>query len=206
MAVVFVLSQVCLTGVAAAQGVEVGVKGGFTFADIPNYAELIDDDGGNAEMRVGAVVGGHLGFALGRVIGLQTEVLYKQKGLKASAPEGIDESVTLKLDYIEVPVLLRFGPMGRNGLQFLVGPSFNFNTRARVVLEGMFDDEEDVKDGFEDFELGLVLGAGYYGSPLIIEGRYEEGLTGIADDPGFSEADTYRNRTFMVLMGFRFGG
>jgi hypothetical protein len=192
--------------VAAAQGFEVGVKGGFTFADIPNYAELIDDEGGNPEMRVGAVVGAHLGFTLGRVIGLQTEVLYKQKGLKASAPAGIEEAITLKLDYIEVPVLLRFGAMGRNGLQFLVGPSFNFNTRARVVLEGMFDEDEDVADEFEDFELGLVVGAGYYGSPLIVEGRYEEGLTDIADFQDFGEADTYRNRTFMVLMGFRFGG
>lgn len=65
-----------------------------------------------------------------------------QKGLKADAPSGIDETFHLKLDYIDIPVLLRLGPTGGSGLQFLVGPSFNFNTNAKVVLEGTIDGVE----------------------------------------------------------------
>jgi len=196
----------CLPEVAAAQGFEAAVKGGFTFADIPKYSELIDDEGGDPEMRIGAVVGGHVAFSLGGIVALQGEVLYTQKGLKAKAPSGIDEDVEFKFDYINVPVLLRLGLTGGTGLQFLVGPSFNFNTSAKVAFEGLFDDEEDIKDEVEDIEIGLVLGAGYYGSLLIIEGRYEEGLTDIADFRDFGEEENYKNRTFMVLAGIRFGG
>ena len=113
-------------------------------------------------MRIGAVVGGHVAFSLGGIVALQGEVLYTQKGLKAKAPSGIDEDVEFKFDYINVPVLLRLGLTGGTGLQFLVGPSFNFNTSAKVAFEGLFDDEEDIKDEVEDIEIGLVLGAGYY--------------------------------------------
>jgi hypothetical protein len=196
---------VLLPGVASAQ-VEIGVKGGVSFADIPKYAELIEDDEGSADMRIGLAVGGHLTLTLGGIVGLQTEVLFTQKGLKAEAPSGIDETFELRTDYIDVPVLLRLGATGGKGLQFLVGPSFNFNTSAKAVLEGAFDDETDIKDEIEDFEIGLVIGVGYYGSRVLVEGRFQEGLTDIAKFTEFFDDETYKNRTFLVLFGVQFGG
>jgi Outer membrane protein beta-barrel domain len=200
-----VAAAVLVAGSAAAQ-VEVGIKGGVTFADVPKYATLIEEDEGNAEMRIGAAVGGHVAISLGGVVSLQTEVLYTQKGLEAEAPFGADETLQLRLDYIDVPVLLRLGPTGGNGLQFLAGPSFNFNTSARAVLEGVFDADEDIKDEIESFEIGLVLGVGYYGSLFTIEGRYQEGLTDIAKFADFFDDETYKNRTFLVMLGVRLGG
>ena len=205
IAPVVILSLMCLPGLAAAQ-IEIGLKGGVTFADIPKFAEMVEDDEGSANFRIGAAVGGHLTFTLGGIVGLQTEVLYTQKGLKAEAPSGIDETFELKVDYIDVPVLLRLGVTGGKGLQFLVGPSFNFNTSAKAVLEGVIDEEEDIKDEIEEFEIGLVLGAGYYGSRVLVEGRFQEGLTNIAKISDFFDDATYKNRTFLVLLGVQFGG
>jgi hypothetical protein len=205
IATILVAGLIGLPGLAEAQ-VEIGAKGGVTFADVPKFAEMLEDEGGSADMRIGAAFGGSLAVTLGGVVGLQTEVLYTQKGLKADAPSGIDETFHLRLDYIDIPVLLRLGPTGGKGLQFLVGPSFNFNTSAKTVLEGAVDADDDIKDDIEDFEIGLVFGAGYYGSVVTVEGRYQEGLTDIADFRDFSDDVTYKNRTFLVLFGVRFGG
>lgn len=205
IAALVVVGLALLPSMATAQ-VEIGIKGGVSFADIPKYAELIEDDDGNAEMRIGAAIGGHIAITLGGFVGLQTDVLYTQKGFKAEAPSGFDETLEVRLDYIDVPVMLRLGPTGGNGFQFLVGPSFNFNTNAKVVLEGVIDEEEDIKDEVEDFEMGLVIGAGYYGSLITVEGRWLEGLTDTSDFRDFGEDETYKNRTFLVLLGVRFGG
>lgn len=204
IAAVLVAGFALLPGAASAQ-VEVGLKGGVSFADIPKFGEEVNDDDGNAQMRIGMAAGGHVAVTLGGIVGLQTEVLYTQKGIKAEAPSGVNQSFELKLDYVDVPVLLRLGPSGGNGLQLLVGPSFNFNIGARSVLEGVIDEDDDVKDEFEDFEMGLVVGGGYYGSVVIVEGRWQEGLTDIS---AIREAgdSTYKNRTFLVLFGVRFGG
>ena len=199
------LGLMCLPGIALAQRFEGAVKGGFSFADVPEFANAIKEDGGNPTVRFGAVAGGHIAFALGGIVALQAEALYTQKGFKASAPSGLDQNVAFTIDYIDVPVLLRLGPAGGNGLQLLAGPSFNFNTAARVVLEGTFDSEEDIKDEVEDVEIGLVVGAGYYGPMLIVEGRYVQGLTDISNFPEFGEKETYRNRSFQVMVGIRFG-
>jgi hypothetical protein len=205
IATVLVAGVIGLPVIAEAQ-VEIGAKGGVTFADIPKFAEMVEDDDGSAETRIGAAFGGSIAVAFGGVVALQTELLYTQKGLKADAPSGIDETFHMKLDYIDVPVLLRLGPTGSKGLQFLVGPSFNFNISATTVLEGAIDADDDIKDDIEDFELGLVVGAGYYGSVVTVEGRYQEGLTDISDFRDFGDDEEYKNRTFLVLLGVRFGG
>lgn len=204
IAVMLVAGLALLPGVASAQ-VEFGLKGGVTFADVPKFGEEVRDDDGDAQMRIGMAAGGHVAIAFGGIVGLQGEVLYTQKGIKAEAPGDVDQTFTLELDYIDVPVLLRLGPSGGNGLQFLVGPSFNFNIGARSVLEGFIDDDEDVKEEFKDFEMGLVVGGGYYGSVVIVEGRWQEGLTDISAIRESGDS-TYRNRTFLALVGVRFGG
>jgi hypothetical protein len=52
-----------------------------------------------------------------------------------------------------------------------------------------------------------VLGAAYYGSNVLVEGRFQQGLTNVADfGDSFAAEDTYRNRTISVMFGIRFGG
>jgi hypothetical protein len=195
-----------LPGVAAAQ-IEIGLKGGVSFANIPELASGIEDEGATTENRIGAAGGAHFLLTIGGIVGLQGEVLYTQKGIKAKGPSGIDEAFEMKVDYIDVPILLRLGVTGGRGLQFLVGPSFNFNTSAKFELSGEFAEEEDIKGEIEDFEVGLVLGVGYYGRRVLVEGRYQEGLTDIIDATDFfDDAAQYKNRTFLVLFGVQVGG
>jgi hypothetical protein len=201
-AVVLVIAGLlCLPGWARAQ--EIGIKGGLTFADIPNFGDVLDDEGFEAvKRRTGLVIGGHVGIPLAGLFTLQPEVLYTQRGVEADLPF-VDETFKFNLDYLDVPVLLRVGPS--SGFQFLVGPSFNFNTGATIKSEGIVEGDEDFKDDVEDVEVGLVLGGGYYGGLLVVEGRYQEGLTNIAKFEEFEFEEDYRNRSFTLLVGVRFG-
>jgi hypothetical protein len=184
------------------QSIEGGVKGGVSLATIPNFADVLAEEAGaSADYRVGAVIGGFLAFPLARAFSLQPEVLFTQRGLEGDIP-AIAESFKLKLSYIDVPVLVRIGPASGRGFHVLAGPSFNFNVGAQLIIGGTFNDEQDFKDEVEDVDVGLVVGAGYYGPYLIVEGRYEEGLTNTST---LSDDENYRNRGFIALVGIRFG-
>jgi hypothetical protein len=102
---------------------------------------------------------------------------------------------------IDLPILLRIGPSSGRGLHVVAGPSFNFNIGAQLIVGDTFNDEEDYKDEVEDIDVGLVIGAGYYGGLLIVEGRYQEGLRSTAA----LVDESYRNRGFVAMVGVRFG-
>ena len=147
---------------------------------------------------MGFTAGGFVGIGLNGAIAIQPEVMYAQKGLKGRDPFA-GSPFKFNLDYIDIPVLVRVGPPG---FKVLAGPSFNFNIRAKGTEEGEAD--EDFKDEIEPFEFGLVIGAGFYGSILIVEGRYQEGLTNVAKSSFIDDDESYRNRSFAALVGIRF--
>jgi hypothetical protein len=205
--VLFALALTWLPAPAGAQSVEAAVKGGVSIASIPQYSEALREDGAtDIDKRYGAVVGGHVALPFSDLFAVQPEFLYAQRGIEGRVPLGRNQRFKLKLDYLDLPVLVRLGAQ-TGGFQFLAGPSFNFNTSARLIFEGAAADEEDVKDDVKTFELGVVVGAGYYGSFFLLEGRYQEGLTDIADfGDGFATGDdSYRNRSVVVMAGVRFG-
>ena len=181
-------------------GITGGIKGGITFANIPDFAEVLDDDGAETSMRMGFVVGGFATKMFDDIFGLQVEGLYTQKGLKYTFDP---DEFEYRLDYIDIPVLLRMQPSRTTGLYALVGPAFSFNINAEAFSE--FADEEetvDIGDEVTKFEMSLVAAVGVQVQQFLIVGRYMEGLTNLLDDP---PADvSYKNRTFAILAGIRF--
>jgi hypothetical protein len=198
-----------IPGLASAQSVEIGLKGGVVFAQLPDYMDVLRDLGADdVRARTGVVFGAHVAIPLGGGVALQPEALYTQRGASARLPFGVGD-FDLKLDYLDIPVLLRVGPSSGRGFQFLAGPSFNFNTKAELVLDVPFFNEPggDIKDQVESLDIGVVLGGGYYGPGFLVEGRYEEGLTNVVNLPAvLDQTQDYKNRTFSVMFGIRFGG
>jgi hypothetical protein len=188
------------SGVSAQVG-EGGVKGGVMFADVPKSSAALRAEGAvDVGYRVGFLAGAFIAAGITDAVAIQPEVMYAQKGLKGKDPNG-SVPFEFKLDYIDIPVLVRVGGTGPSGFKVLAGPSFNFNIRARAVQEDQFNPDEDIKDNVEAFEVGLVLGAGFYGTRLIVEGRFQEGLTNVLKGV---EDETHRNRSFAALVGIRF--
>src|SRR5688572_11443116 len=95
------LMLVIVTCTAAAQGISYGVKGGINFATLDLDPSLDSNSG----YRIGIVAGGFVALPLGSRLTIQPEGLFSQKGEQADL-DGVE--VKLELDYIEVPVLVKY--------------------------------------------------------------------------------------------------
>ena len=201
---VAVLLTVGVSNAAAQTSPYFGVKAGVNFAKINFEADGEDDDDFNDELdrRMGLVAGLFMVYPIRDTFGFQVEGLFSQKGAKID--EGGFEASS-ELDYFEVPVLARFSVPSTTGTSFHVyaGPSFGFQLRARgkSSFEGEDDEDVDIGDEFESFDLGLAVGAGVEFGRLVVDGRYTHGLSNINKLDDGVEA---KNRVFSIMAGFRF--
>ena len=205
-AMVLAVTVAFAPAVAAAQGIsEIALKGGVSVANLPEAGDSFEQDGATTSDRVGVVLGGHVAFKVNEVLAIQPEMFFVQKGLTGEDPLHQGE-FSYNVDYISVPILARFSLTGANGLQFLAGPSFNFVARARLTADALVFEEgsvdRDIKSEVEDVDFGFVIGAGYYGSLLLVEARFEKGFSNVPKF--FDDAKSYRNRAYMVMAGIRF--
>jgi len=186
---------------ASAQGVVAGVKGGVNFANI-HFDE--EGDKVNFDRRVGFVGGVFVVWPGEARFGLQLEALYSQKGARLDAP---DAQVQLKLDYVDVPVLLRVSTArNRSGTAFHAfgGPSVGIRVhgKATAAIEGV-SGSDDLSEDVERFDFGLVAGAGVELGRFIIDVRNTWGLSNVNKNP--SEDDTtIKNHVFAAMVGIRF--
>jgi hypothetical protein len=191
-----------VAGYAEAQKVDFGVKGGLSSATLNTIGDTSGVDLGH---RQGFTVGGFVSFPLNGVLSLQPEVMYVPKGVPITRTDS-SETVTMRLSYLELPVLLRVAPRVRGPVRFDVfgGPAFSARLSARVRVEGAGSSNEgDIKDDVKSSEVGVAFGGAVYFGRLLAEARYTMGLTSVAvDSAGMTE--TPKNRVFGFLFGVRF--
>lgn len=198
------LLSLLLAGPVAAQ-TTLGVRGGVNFATLGGDADGV---GTRTGLNFGAVVI----FPLSGNLGLQAGAHYSQKGAEES--EG-DVTATLEFDYIDIPVLLRYGfpSSGSTSFHLLAGPSISFNSGCNLSgsdgsQSASIDcDSADIDIASIDF--GLMGGLGLdiqAGESLIItlDGLYNLGLSNLDD----TETDSVKNRVWMIQagLGFPLGG
>jgi outer membrane immunogenic protein len=201
------LAAACILGLVAlaaaadadAQGLEYGVKGGVTLADLQAGG---DAEAGSFDFRVGFAVGGFVALPLGGRLEFQPEALYVQKGAKSDELGGTS---TEKLDYLDVPLLVSYRIKGSRERNIAVfgGPSVGVRLRARSNASfsgGSF--EEDVSDQVKSTEFAAVAGLAYHRGRLVVDGRYSWGFTDIDKETG--DGVEIRNRVILFLAGWRF--
>ena len=142
---------------------------------------------------------------------MQPEILYVQKGTKWSETlEGEEFTGKYELDSVEVPLLLNFSfPIAGSSFvpSVYAGPYAGFNTRAKVkVTEAGESYSEDFKDEVKDTEFGLTFGIGLgkkigHGK-IVLDVRYDLGLTNIAE--GMAEGESVKNKTWLFMLGYYF--
>lgn len=178
-----------LPGTVAAQDVMIGVKGGINSANVSLDPEDID-----TSARTAFVGGLFAEFGLSDLLAIRPEALYSGKGFKAS--EGTQE-LELKLNYIEVPVLLvaRFGSSSVQPVVF-AGPVIAFESSCDVSASDTgvsFDSAcEDFDEGIstKSTDFGAAFGAGVEidlgGFFLLGDARYNLGFTDLDEDEDLS--------------------
>ncbi|MCK9996530.1 MAG: PorT family protein [Candidatus Krumholzibacteria bacterium] len=177
---------------ANAEGTVFGIKAGVNFANISG------DDTDDLNSLTGFAGGGFVDIAMSPTISIQPEIFYSQKGAKFNE-EGTEISV--KLDYIDVPVLFKYTMAGENARPyFLFGPSIGFSINSELSA----DDQSVELDNVASTDFGLVFGFGVNFQKFLIEGRYGLGLSDIIDENTPEDDGSINNTTFQIMAGYSF--
>ncbi len=196
--IVLTMAAFVLPRAAAAQGLAYGAKAGVTLATVSEDPEGLASWG----YRVGLAVGGYVALPLGSRLAIQAEGLFNQKGARAD-DDGL--VTTLKLDYIEVPVLVKYAVThgGARSLHVFGGPSIAFKVRSRATAsfgDTTIDTDED--ENIEKIDFGVAAGAGIDFGKWSIDGRYTFGLSNLSKND--LDEGKLRSRAISVLAGVRF--
>jgi hypothetical protein len=184
-----------------AQPFDFGIKAGL------NVASIGGEDAGDFDSRTGIAIGGFLAYPLSNMFYIQPELLYTMKGATQTQTfGGVEYTGTLKLNYLEIPVLGKLIiPMKNPTMKPMVyvGPSLAFKISSKLHLKGGDLDDQDDYEGIKSTDLGFVVGGGV-GFPvgsntLGVEIRYDFGLTSI-DDSG--DDANIKNNVLMLMVSF----
>ena len=186
-----------LVALPASAQASFGLRGGL------NTAFFAGDDADGTDPRLGGVGGAFVRFDATPSVALQIEALYSQEGAKDAI---VGQEGTYKLDYLDIPVLIRLGvPLSRLAdAGVYAGPSIGIPLRSEFDFEGGGTINESTKT-----DLGVTVGLDYWAGPVGVDLRYTAGLTDAFDDEidgEFVEPLDIRNQAFTVTLGYRFGG
>lgn len=156
-----------------------------------NIANITDAVG--ADPRIGLAAGAEFEYGLTDNIGLSAGVLYSMQGAKTTE-EGVD--CTLKLDYLNVPILANFYVAKGFAVKLGVQPGFKLSSKAKAKGSGA-SVELDV-DGIKSVDLSIPVGVSYQYQNIVFDARYNWGVTKIIDD-----ADS-KNSVFQITVGYKF--
>lgn len=180
-----------------------GVLGGVSLATLGGK------DVDEVDQRTGVVGGVSVTLPIRGRWSLEVDGLFSQKGATAS---DASESLTVKLDYFEVPLLARYdfdGEKVRPHLAGGVGLGFRTSCEARGANEefvaevdcATIENDPDSDLRFRKFDLGLVVGGGLdflmaNDRAFTVGARYVHGVTDVVKEV------VVRNRTIQLYVGF----
>jgi hypothetical protein len=159
-----------MAATATAQHANIGIKGGL------NVFTIHSNDNSSYDTRKGLNLGLLAHIHLTRQMAFQPELVYSGQGAKYT----IDNiTTTLKLDYINVPLLLQY--MFDNGFRIQAGPQIGFLASAKSESGNI---KTDVKNSFKSVDFGFGFGIGYVHPPsgFGVDARYNLGLSNINEN------------------------
>lgn len=149
---------------------------------------------------LGYALGGFLTYSSEKNFGFTVEATYTRRGAKY---EVLGETVHLKYNYIEVPLLARyFFSSGAVRPSVFIGPSLNFLLSAK-------SDDVDIKSSTTSFDFVGVVGAGVNiktmsNQWLNIDVRYNRGFISTDKEVNGSTPKSY-NQGAILAVGYGFG-
>ena len=156
-----------------------------------NIANITDAD--DADPRIGLAAGAEFEYGLTDNIGLSAGVLYSMQGFKTTE-DGAD--CTLKLDYLNVPILANFYVAKGFAVKLGVQPGFKLSSKAE--FKGSGGSKEVDVDGFKSVDLSIPVGVSYQYQNIVFDARYNWGVTKIVDD-----VDS-KHSVFQITVGYKF--
>jgi hypothetical protein len=179
----------------------VGLKAGY------NYANVYDADGENfkTDPKIGFAAGVFLTVPIGKYFGIQPEVLFSQKGFKASGTLlGNSYSLTRTTNFIDVPLLLVVKPVPFIAL--LAGPQFSYLVKQRDEFKGEVNsvvEDEFNNDTIRKNMIGFIGGVDFNFKLIVVGTRVGFDVRHNTGD-GTSNTPRYKNAWLQATLGLRF--
>ena len=210
MLVVVLLAASILAQDTATRPVKYGIKAGvgmstFTGDDKDFVFETATDTFlVEPSTKMGINFGLWLQYKLSPQFAIQPEVLYVSKGAKYE--EGTDK-VTIKANYIQVPVLFKYliPTNGKISPNIFAGPFLGFKASAKAKYEtGAGESEEDLDDA-KSTEFGVTFGGGIdiaagEKGVITLDARYDLGMSNV-----IKEVEGVQNKVKTTNIGFFIG-
>jgi Outer membrane protein beta-barrel domain len=190
-----------MSSTAQDSGIQFGVKAG------GNYSNVYDSQGEtfNADGKFGFATGVFLGIPLGELLGVQPEVMFSQKGFKATGKVlGSPYTLTRTTSYIDVPLFLAIKPLPI--LTILVGPQYSYLLKQTDEFENsILNTEQNKEFNNDNLRKNTLSAAGGFDvnlSNFVISGRAGWDFQNNNGD-GTKTTPRYKNAWVQATIGFR---
>lgn len=173
-----------------------------------NYSNLYDTKGEtfHADPKFGIASGAFACIPIGRYLGIQPEVLFSQKGFRATGSAfGSNYEFRRTTSYIDVPLFIAFKPI--EAFTLLVGPQYSYLIQQddkfiegpnSAMQERQFNNDNPRKN-----TLCFVAGFDINLSHILFSARAGWDVQNNNGD-GTSTSPRYRNAWYQATVGYRF--
>jgi hypothetical protein len=194
--VLFLAVALLIGGVASAQKLNFGIKGGVNFNKASDIS-FSQDISTSFQKTSSNVTEWHLGV-YGEIglpfVSLQPELLFSAKGFKSDQSTG---TVEVKYNYLDIPLLVKFSPIPL--VSIFTGPQASIKLSDKIT--GPSDITSQIKlDNIKSGDWSILAGAGVQLSKLQIQGRYVWGLSDMTNE---SAKVDFKNQMFQISLGYK---
>ncbi|MDI1233727.1 MAG: porin family protein [bacterium] len=172
-----------------------------------NYSNVYDESGNefNADPKFGWAGGAFLSLPFNKFLGFQPELLFSQKGFKATGNLlGNNYSMTRTTSFLDIPLFLALKPT--ESLTILVGPQYSYLLKQRdVIVNGPFSsaqEQEFKNDNIHKNILCFVGGVDINMEHSVLGLRAGWDVQSNHGD-GTSSTPRYKNVWYQATIGFR---
>jgi len=173
-----------------------------------NFSNVYDTKGEDfvADGKFGIAAGAFVVIPLGKVFGIQPEILYSQKGFKSSGTFlGTSYEMTRTTDFIDVPLLVSIKPV--EYISILFGPQFSYLMKQKDEFTGgtltATQEQEFDNKNLRKNILALTGGADFNIDHLVIGLRAGWDIKD-NDGEGNSTSPRYKNMWYQATLGYKF--
>ena len=164
-----------------------------------NLATMTKTD--DSKLRVGLAAGVEAEYGLAEDLGVSAGVLYSMQGVKGTTNiAGVKIDQTYKLDYINIPILANYYIVKGLAIKAGIQPAFKVTSKAKFEgsYSGSIMSEEENIDGTKGFYLSVPFGLSYEISNVVIDARYNLGVT-----KAIKDVDC-KHSWFTFTLGYKF--
>lgn len=198
---IMVAMTLIINASTAQSGFAFGLKGG------ANYSNQYDSKNNDvsAEPKFGLAAGAFLAIPLGKYFGVQPEVLFSQKGFKATGKIlGSPYDLTRTTNYIDVPLMLAIKPV--EFITIVGGPHYSYLIKQKDVFSNnVFTSEQTKQFDNEDIRkniFGFIGGVDINVKSVVIGLRAGWDVQNNNGD-GTTTTPRYKNAWTQATLGFR---